>query len=231
MNGEAVPTEPSGKFGLVSAQLPAGQYEVTIQFDQTPLRRVSDLVSILALAVLGAGLVAGWRPRLAWLAGPGLAILLVALVFYAQGPGKRLRTPTAAAANFDNRVHLLGYQLDKTTWRPGEELVVRLYYYVEQAPLVNYKLFLHVAELDDSGKLTQIDAEPMFNFSPTTRWDAGEFVFDQVRLPLAADLKPGRYRLVIGLYAPETVQNLPVLGGGAALPGDRAALGEVEIAE
>jgi mannosyltransferase len=123
----------------------------------------------------------------------------------------------------------LGYHLDRTDWRAGAEIPVRLYWWAAQAPQANYKLFLHLAELDDTGKVAQLDTEPMMGFSPTTRWEAGELVVDELRLPLDARIRPGRYRLLVGVYHPETVQNLAVLEGAEVLPGDRVVLTEVEI--
>ncbi|RIK44429.1 MAG: hypothetical protein DCC55_02465 [Chloroflexi bacterium] len=226
---QPVPTAPSGKLGLVTAQLPAGAYEAVIQFGQTPIRRMGDWFSVLSLAVAGAGLVGRRRPWLAAATGLSLAVLTAALILYVQGPGRPSRQPTPAVVNFQDELHLLSYHLEKTNWRPGDEIPVRLYWWAAQAPQVNYKLFLHLAELDDSGKVAQLDTEPMMGFSPTTRWESGELVVDELRLPLDSEVKPGRYRLLVGVYHPETVQNLAVLSGGEVLPGDRVALTEVEI--
>jgi hypothetical protein len=126
-------------------------------------------------------------------------------------------------------LHLVSYQLDKTRWHPGEVLQLRLYWFAQQSPLEDYKVFLHLTELDDSGKVAQMDTLPMFNFSSTTRWESGELKFDQLRLPLETGIKPGRYRLVLGLYPIDTVQNLSIRSGENVLPGDRLVLAEVEI--
>jgi hypothetical protein len=227
-DGRPLPTTPSGKLGLVTAEMPAGTYTASIQFDQTPLRRFSDLMSILALSAL-IGVGAGGSARRRWLQGAVAAVLLLALIFALQGPLKRLRTPTPLTANVQDTLHLLGYELDKTTWQPGELVTLRLYWFVEQAPLQDYKIFLHVTELDDSGKVTQLDTLPMFNFSSTTRWESGQLKVDQLRLPLEPEIKPGRYRLVLGLYPVDAVQNLTISDSANLLPGDRLALTEVEI--
>jgi hypothetical protein len=229
IGGQPISTTPSGKLGLVTAQLPAGAYEAAIRFDQTPIRRSGDWLSLFSLAVLGAGLVGWRRPRLAAVTGLMVVILLPMLILYVQGPGRPARQPAPTVVNFQNELQLLGYHLDRTDWRAGAEIPVRLYWWAAQAPQANYKLFLHLAELDDTGKVAQLDTEPMMGFSPTTRWEAGELVVDELRLPLDARIRPGRYRLLVGVYHPETVQNLAVLEGAEVLPGDRVVLTEVEI--
>jgi hypothetical protein len=230
VDGQAVPTGASGDVGLVTSELPAGAYTATIQFDQTPVRRASDLVSVVALVIFGSGIVAGGPGRRRWLLAGAVGVLIIAGAVYLPGPANRMRTPSAAAINFQDILHLVGYQLDQTTWRPGEVLQLRLYWFAQQAPLEDYKIFLHLSELDDSGKVAQTDSLPMFNFSSTTRWESGELKVDQVRLPLDATIKPGRYRLVMGLYPVDTVQNLLIRSGENVLPGDRVAITEVEIA-
>jgi hypothetical protein len=227
--GQPAPTGPSGQLGLVTAQMPAGAYETVIRFDQTPIRRVGDWLSVLSLAVVGAGLVGRRRPRLAAAAGLLLVILLPVLIWYGQGPGRPARQPAPTVVNFQNELHLLGYHLEKRDWQAGAEIPVRLYWWAAQAPQVNYKLFLHLVELDDTGKVAQLDTEPMMGFSPTTRWELGELVVDELRLPVDEGVRPGRYRLLVGVYHPETVQNLAVVEGAEVLPGDRVVLTEVEI--
>jgi hypothetical protein len=86
-----------------------------------------------------------------------------------------------------------------------------------------------VVELDDSGKVAQADSEPILGFNPMTTWEPGMVIVDEHRLSLEATIKPGRYQVVVGLYHPETVQNLAVSGATTVLPGDRVVLAEVEI--
>jgi hypothetical protein len=64
-----------------------------------------------------------------------------------------------------------------------------------------------------------------------TRWESGEFVVDEIVLNVDDSVAPGRYQLLAGLYHPETVQNLRVLGAPAVLPGDRLLLSEVTVCE
>jgi hypothetical protein len=229
VDGQKVETYASGQLGLVSADLPAGTYEVAVQFDQTPIRRTADGIAMLCLAVWCALLIAWSRPRQIWLARGGLMLLVILALVYWQTRPKPARMPVAVPANFQDQLHLLGYDLAQSSWQPGEEIELRLYWLTQQTPPANYKIFLHVAELDDSGKVAQADSEPMLGYTPMTVWDSGEVVVDEHRLQLEETVKPGRYQLLIGVYHPETVQNLSVRSAPTVWPGDRIVLAEVEI--
>jgi 4-amino-4-deoxy-L-arabinose transferase-like glycosyltransferase len=71
-----------------------------------------------------------------------------------------------------------------------------------------YKVFVHL--LNEPGQvLSQRDSEPLAGLRPTSEWTPGEKIADKYGLWLPADLPPGEYRLVLGLYHPETGDRLP----------------------
>jgi len=83
----------------------------------------------------------------------------------------------------------------------------------------DYTLFVHVS--DAVGKVVaQADSPPQRGLFPTRLWDAGDRVSDVhlVKPP------PGRYRLSIGWYRPDTGQRLALASGG-----DELDLGELEV--
>ncbi len=230
VDGAPVPTGPSGKLGLVTAELPAGNYTATIQFDQTPIRRVGDLVALAALAlwiVCALPLPIRWR----LLGGAGLWLGLAALTIFWQQSNRLSRQPIQLPINFGNELQLLAYDLPTAAWKPGDTLTLRLYWFLPETPEVDYKIFLHVAELDDSGKVAQFDSEPQSGYSAMTRWESGEVVTDEYDLTLEAPVKPGRYQLLMGVYHPETMHNLLVPSAPNVLPGDRVVLTTVEIGD
>jgi hypothetical protein len=76
-----------------------------------------------------------------------------------------------------------------------------------------YTVFIQL--LNESGQVVaQIDAPPQGGAAPTTTWLPGEILPDAYSLPLPANLPPGPYRLITGLYRPDTGARLPVAGGG-----------------
>jgi mannosyltransferase len=138
--------------------------------------------------------------------------------------------PHYISANFQNELQLLGYHLQDKRWYPGETLTLHVQWLVRK-PLQNYKIFLHLVTQDDSRRVAQADSEPMLSYSSMTRWEPGEIVADQYRFILDNDIPAGRYLLLMGVYHPETVQNLSMQPASNVLPGDRLVLAEVEIGD
>lgn len=231
VDGHPVETYPSGQIGLVTASLPAGAYVTTVEFGQTPIRRAADGISIVALAALITLALPRRRFLFQGLVFLALAILLTAGLAIFSAQRQRGNQPVALPVNFQDELRLVGYTLPKTTFRQGDEIRLRIYWLVQQTPRVNYKVFLHVAQLDDSYKVAQADSEPMLGYSPMTRWEAGELVTDEYRLLLEEPIAPGRYRLLLGVYDEATMHNLFVYDAPTVLPGDRVVLTEVEITE
>jgi len=78
--------------------------------------------------------------------------------------------------------------------------------------------------------VSQSDRWPVYNFSPTTRWEPGEIVWDRHEIPVPADEPPGTYRLDAGAYLLETMQNLEVLDENGNPQGISVPLTTVQIA-
>ncbi len=62
LDGQAVPIRPSGKFGLIALDIPAGEHRISLRFRDTPIRVAGEILSALSLAAL-AGLFWRGRPR------------------------------------------------------------------------------------------------------------------------------------------------------------------------
>jgi hypothetical protein len=237
VGGKPVPTGPSGKAGLVTAELPSGEYPVLVQFGRTPVRSLADtitLISWLAWITLG---IAIRRARPILLAMGGVLVMAAALMVARHGDavfrsfvaGAASRRPVSTTANFQDEIRLLGYQLPRQTWQPGDDLPLRLYWLAQRTPTADYKVFVHLIKPDDSAIVAQSDSFPVLGYSPTTRWEPGEIIVDERPIHLDESVAPGRYWLLIGMYHPETVQNLPVHGAANVLPGDRVVLTEIEV--
>ena len=229
LDGQAAKAEPSGPWGLLSVDLPAGDHRVVARFGETPLRVAADIVSLLSLAICIAGMIA-YRDSRRFLVGVSLSVvLLVALSIGYQGFGQAPRRPVPYTARLEDDIQLLGYHLPRTTWRPGETLTLRLYWLAQHTPDRNYKVFVHLVTPDDSARVAQSDNAPNLGFRPTTRWSPGELIIDEQQLQLDSAMPPGKYRLLVGMYRPEDVTNLVVRSAPATLPGDRLDLGEITI--
>ncbi len=134
-----------------------------------------------------------------------------------------LSTPShPLAANFDNQIRLLGYNL-QPQGDASQSLISNL-----QSPISNLQISLSWQALTTPPNLTrfvqligpdgqiytQNDSAPDRGQYPTHLWQPGEVVVEDITLPLRPDRPAGRYTLHIGLYHPDTGMRLPLTGDG-----------------
>jgi hypothetical protein len=131
-------------------------------------------------------------------------------------------------ARFGEHIRMRGYALVGDSFAPGDILPIALFWEA-QAPIPEpYKVTVQL--LDGAARLVaQHDTEPGDGLTPTTIWEPGQVLVDRYGVPLPADLAPGRYTLVVGLYHLATGERLPVTLNGAPL-GDHIVLEQVEVA-
>ncbi len=102
--------------------------------------------------------------------------------------------------SLDGAVTLVGYDRTPFHPRPGQTLRIALYWRALRPLEAEYHTFIHL--LDGEGrKVTQSDQQPGGVYYPSTLWQPGETLRDEHRLVLPADLPPGEYRLLAGMYA------------------------------
>lgn len=87
------------------------------------------------------------------------------------------------------------------TFKPGEVLGLTVYWEV-LAPLAqDYTIFIHLRPVDKPEvNAANRDVPPLLGAFPTSQWKPGTIVTDNPNLALPADLAPGEYNLVLGLY-------------------------------
>jgi len=103
---------------------------------------------------------------------------------------------------FGGQITLLGYDIDKAESNNSQNspnsLTLTLYWRAETAPAADYTTFLHLRNAAGQ-TVAQKDQPPAAGRYPTSLWDAGEVVADELVLPLDR-LAPGEYTPVVGLY-------------------------------
>ena len=142
--------------------------------------------------------------------------------------------PNRVDANFGDGIRLLGYDLATLSARPGEPILLTIYWSSDGDVRQRYKVFTHL--LGDTFNATgdnflwgQADNEPAANTRPTTTWRGGEVIIDKYAIPVAADAPPGKYRIEVGLYDPVTGQRLSVLGPHGMPAADHLVLADVIV--
>jgi len=111
--------------------------------------------------------------------------------------------------SFGDQITLLGYDLTGPNSNPEtKNLKLTLYWQAETIPSADYTTFLHLR--DNNGQnVAQKDQPPANGQYPTSLWDAGEVIIDEITLPLDA-VSPGEYTPVVGLYEFTSGVRLPV---------------------
>jgi hypothetical protein len=105
---------------------------------------------------------------------------------------------TPLAWQLGESIHLVGARLPQTVSR-DDELPVTLYWRAEQTVFSDYVAFVHL--IDEAGRLVgQDDSVPGQGKRPAPGWLKGEIVEDYHALPVPANLAPGTYRVLVGLY-------------------------------
>jgi mannosyltransferase len=121
--------------------------------------------------------------------------------------------PTDITFGETGQLKLIGYDLPSTNFAPGGMLPVTLYWQAGIEMDVNYTVFVQL--LNSAGQVaSQQDLQPLAGAAPTTTWLPGEILTDPYSLALPANLPPGDYRLITGLYNAATGERLPVASGG-----------------
>lgn len=124
-------------------------------------------------------------------------------------------------------IHLLGYDLEGAVAGerliPGQALQVTLTWQAEATPNHNYTVFVQL--LDGANQVrAQHDGQPGDGALITTTWAPGEYVRDEHSLELPQDLPSGDYRLIVGMYLPDSGERLPVLDQSGQVVGDHISL-------
>ena len=119
-------------------------------------------------------------------------------------------------ARFGEAIRLRGYTLAGDRFTPGDVLPVALFWEAQGPIAERYKVTVQL--LDSAGRaVAQHDAEPGDGLLPTSIWEPGHGLTDRTGVQLPADLPPGQYTLIVGLYHVATVERLPVSTGGDLL--------------
>ncbi len=115
----------------------------------------------------------------------------------------------AQRANFDDRIALIGYDA-----RPSDARAFALTLYWQGLATMeqDYTVFVHVLDAQDQ-IIAQADHQPQRGNYPTSIWDAGEVVRDEVALTLPKETPAGRYRVLIGWYDLGTGARVPTRDG------------------
>jgi hypothetical protein len=234
LNNVQVPIEIANPEGFITVEIPPGNHEVKLQFEDTFPRKLGWGIAILGLFILSITMLRfpidratvgevekSYRdPSLRYLAGAIIALVLFkALIIdplgwlhYESPQGKAQVVQTAHYADFGGEIALLGFDLSRESLKAGDRLDITLYWNAQHPLTETYQSFVHIVHAE-----AQSDHLNPGGF-PTNLWEVERYVRDTHKLELPADMPPGENNISIGLYTLHNGVRLPVLAdtqGGA----------------
>lgn len=227
IDGEPVEYELGTPEGFIVVPVEAGQHVVDVRFGTTSPRQAGWMLAGLSLLLT---VLVAWHLRqrrvdsaeslpqpapferaIAWRivsVVSVLSLLLIAVLeprdlLHANSTGFTVSgVQQDTAVTFADDIALIGVDMPTGAVKPGDTIDLTLYWKALQPMDDNYRVFVHVLRPDDN-VVAQSDKLNPGDY-PTERWSADEYVRDQHRLAIPETIAPGDYRLIVGLWQPET---------------------------
>jgi len=173
----------------------------------------------------------------------GTIMLLIAVITpfryiapaYAKPPliseDKIASIPHRLDVTFGDQMRLLGYAIDQTSVKPGEEVAVTLYWQSVAKMDKDYSIFIHLLDELET-VVAQVNTFPGLGSFPTRDWEIGDAIAEEyiVKLPWSV-LSPNSAQFEVGLFDPSTGDRLPAYSPDGHFMGDNVRFYRIEIAE
>ena len=117
----------------------------------------------------------------------------------------RVKPQTPVTARWPG-ISLVGYDLDKRTFEPGQKVYLQLWWRADAPPATDWTVFTHVlgpAKPDGSTVWAGLDGQPGQGSAPTRTWMPGDLILDEYQIQLPAEMPAGEYQIEVGLYDPK----------------------------
>ena len=152
---------------------------------------------------------------------------------YARPPllsDEEIATRTRPAdIHFGDGIHLVGYELERRSAHPGEEIPVTLCWETTASLAKDYVYFVHFLGPNES-IIGARDTHPGLGRFPTSQWTPGDAFCDVIRVPVEKwATAPAVYDVETGWYEPATGKRLPAYDAGGA-PMTLVLVGRIKIA-
>lgn len=179
-------------------------YTVLLGADQA--RQVFSALPVVA-ALIGAGLANWWkRPSFDWLFAGVMGLVSAGVLFFAATlyqpaiQTAEIASPaTPPAADFDQQIRLVDYQISPAQPAAGETIAVTIRWQALADLGEDYWVLLKV---DQQGTtVASRDSVPSAGVRTTDWWRKGEIYTSTHKLQLPPDLAPGTYELLLGMHA------------------------------
>lgn len=258
VNGRAVDITPSPHHGLITFPIPVGDHHVRVFLGSTPARDLADAISLISIFLLASIIILRRKRQFVrrpyWIVSPlggnsvkgvllgGAIATLCVAIFFQEGiawinspPGEAIPAQHHRSFTFDERLQVLGFDLSADVLRPGDHLRVRVYWHAQEQTDIDFSSFLHLST--GGPPYAQVDKLHPGGRAISEWWGPDGYILDVYDLHLPADLPPGDYQLIVGLYTCELMPpgdcgngyRPAVRDESGAVIGDSAPLATIEI--
>ncbi len=132
-------------------------------------------------------------------------------IFELDGPSAAIHMQHELDLRLGDGIRLRGYSLDRTEAKPGEGVLLTLYWQAGKPLQTAYSVFTQIIDMTDYHKAGQRDGEPVCNQLPSDFWLPGDTIVDRYYIPIFADVAAlCSYRLLVGMYDSETGDRLDI---------------------
>ncbi|MBN1652219.1 MAG: carbohydrate-binding family 9-like protein [Deltaproteobacteria bacterium] len=153
-------------------------------------RRIKAIILLVILSVFSAGCVEKTRH----LTPADKERLKTLISKTAPRPSNKLDI------KFEDKVLLLGYDLDKRHIQPGELFKITWYWKAEKDVGSGWQIFTHVADAKNISRINA-DAERVIrNLYPAEDWKEGEYIKDEQEVTIPLNWNSPEVRLYLGLW-------------------------------
>lgn len=245
LDGETVELEPTPVTGLMRVNVPQGDHQLVIRYSGTDAQHVGEAVSGAAAILLVIGLLwrvpqkyrpTQWkeRPYTPLVARIGIVMIAIAVInplwVVPQTTLFRVRSDVnappaqyAADAVYGETIELLGYDLSTTEAKPGDTVMLRLYWRLIQPTALSLHGGVALTSKDGREVWANATSLNLGGGISTAAWSLDQYVVDTYTLHIAPDAHPytGEIRVSVFSEAEGEFAYLPLADGeSAAVVGD-----------
>lgn len=103
-------------------------------------------------------------------------------------------------ANFDNKIVLLGYDIDRREAAPGEKVMVDWYWECKEPPGAGWKIFTHMVDGSGASRINKDMAGPVRKHFQPEHWQKGTIIKDPQQITIPKKWGSSTVSLRIGLW-------------------------------
>lgn len=136
---------------------------------------------------------------------------------------------------FGADLHLRGITIQPlgTFFKPNGSVPIVLFWEALSPLTRNYRMFVHLCQLCNQPPIAQTDGAPLGGYGEagdTTMWRVNDPVHDERSIVLPADIEPGNYAVIVGVYDADGVR-VPITSAaqGGVIGGDRLIVATIRV--